>query len=126
MKSYVLIENKKVFYSDQGVGIIIVLLHGYLESLEIWKEFSAELSKKCRVICFDIPGHGDSEIISEIHSMEILSRIIFKSLIKLNVANCFIIGHSMGGYLTLMIHELYPELLSGFCLFHSHPFADTE
>jgi len=36
------------------------------------------------------------------------------------------IGHSMGGYVTLMVHHLYPELLFGFSLFHSHPFADTE
>ena len=32
----------------------------------------------------------------------------------------------MGGYLTLMFHHLFPEKLSGFCLFHSHPFADSD
>ena len=126
MKSHLLIDNKKIVYSDNGYGITIVLLHGYLESLEIWKDFSVELSKKYRVISFDIPGHGDSEIVSEVHSMELLASIIFKSLNKLKVDKCFMIGHSMGGYLTLMIHKLYPELLSGFCLFHSHPFSDTD
>jgi hexosaminidase len=126
MKSNLLINNKKVFYSDIGKGITIVLLHGYLESLEIWHDFANELSKKFRVVSFDIPGHGDSECLSEFHTMEQLSNTIFKSLQKLNVKKCFLIGHSMGGYLTLMFHKLYPELLSGFCLFHSHPFADTE
>jgi len=126
MKSHLLIDNKKIFYIDNGHGITIVLLHGYLESLEVWKNFSVELSKKYRVISFDIPGHGDSEIISEAHSMELLAGIIFKSLNKLKIDTCFMIGHSMGGYLTLMIHKLYPELLSGFCLFHAHPFSDTD
>jgi len=126
MKSFLLIDNKKIFYSDKGKGITIVLLHGYLESLEIWKDFSIELSGKYRVISFDIPGHGNSEIISEVHSMELLADVIYKSLIKLKVEKCFMIGHSMGGYLTLMIHKLYPSLLSGFCLFHSHPFSDTK
>lgn len=126
MKSHLLINNNKIYYSDIGKGITITLLHGYLESSEIWKDFSIELSKKYRVISLDIPGHGDSEVISEFHSMEVLSDVILKSLRKLGVDKCFMIGHSMGGFLTLMIHELYPELLSGFCLFHSHPFADTE
>lgn len=126
MKSHLLINNKKIYYSDLGKGITIVLLHGYLESSETWKYFSLELSKKFRVISFDIPGHGDSEIISEFHSMEVLSDVISKSLRKLKVDKCFLIGHSMGGFLALMIHKLYPKLLSGLCLFHSHPFADTE
>jgi pimeloyl-ACP methyl ester carboxylesterase len=126
MKSLLLINNKKIYYSDTGKGISIVLLHGYLESSEIWKDFSIELSKKYRVISFDIPGHGDSEVISEFHSMEILSDVILKSLRELKVDKCFMVGHSMGGFLALMIHKLYPKLLSGLCLFHSHPFADTE
>jgi len=126
MNSYLLVNSKKKYYSDIGKGIPIILLHGYLESLDIWEAFSLELSKKFRVISFDIPGHGKSETISEYHSMKILSDIIYKSLQKLNITKCFMIGHSMGGYLTLMIHKLFPEILSGFCLFHSHPYADTE
>lgn len=126
MKPHLLIDNKKIYYTDKGQGLSVVLLHGYLESLEIWNNFSAELSNKFRVISFDIPGHGNSEIHSEFHSMEQLSGIVMKSLFELGIGKCFLIGHSMGGYLTLMIHKLYPELLSGFCLFHSHPYSDSE
>ncbi|MFC2096319.1 alpha/beta fold hydrolase [Bacteroidota bacterium] len=126
MKSHLVLNNKKVFYTDKGHGAVIVLLHGYLESLEIWSDFSTELSKKYRVISFDIPGHGDSEIVSKNHSMKNLAEIIYKSLNVLKINKCLLIGHSMGGYLTLMMHKLFPELLLGFCLFHSHPFADTE
>ncbi|MDA3953150.1 MAG: alpha/beta fold hydrolase [Bacteroidales bacterium] len=125
MKSHLLINNKKVYFSDIGNGNPIILLHGYLESLEIWRDFAIKLSVKHRVISFDIPGHGNSEVISEFHSMEVLSDIIFKCLQKLNIDKCFMIGHSMGGYLTLMFHKLFPQLLTGFCLFHSVPFADT-
>jgi len=31
----------------------------------------------------------------------------------------------MGGYVALAFADLYPEKLTGYCLFHSHPFADT-
>lgn len=126
MKKDLLIDNTRIFYTDDGSGKTIVLLHGYLESLEIWNSFYKILAKEYRVLRFDIPGHGESEIISEHHTMEILASNISKALKKLEVKKCFMIGHSMGGYVTLMFHKLYPEQLSGFSLYHSHPFADTE
>jgi len=126
MKSNILIGNKNIFYTDIGEGKVIVLLHGYLESLEIWDDFSTQLSKKYRVISFDIPGHGDSDVIAENQSMKMISEILYQTLGVLGITKCFLIGHSMGGYVTLMMHKLNPELLSGFCLFHSHPFADTQ
>ncbi|MFC2151363.1 alpha/beta fold hydrolase [Bacteroidota bacterium] len=126
MKKQLILNNNKLTYTDSGQGQVIVLLHGYLESLEIWNNFSNALSKNFRVITFDIPGHGNSDLVSEKHSMESLAIIIQDSLKMLNIKKCFMIGHSMGGYLTLMFHKLFPDLLSGFCLFHSHPFADTE
>jgi pimeloyl-ACP methyl ester carboxylesterase len=126
MSSFLFVKNKKIYYTDCGKGETIVLLHGYLESLEIWNEFSKELSKKFRVIAFDIPGHGESELLSEKHSMKILAIAVYHSLKKLEIKTCFILGHSMGGYAALMFHKLFPEMLSGFSLFHSHPFADSE
>lgn len=126
MRQQLVIHNKKVTYTDQGKGTTIVLLHGYLESLEIWGAFANQLAKNYRVICFDIPGHGKSETISEQHTMDILAETLSAALQKLDVKRCFMIGHSMGGYVTLMFHKLFPEKLIGFSLFHSHPFADSE
>jgi len=126
MESYLKIDGKKLHYSDQGKGNVIVLLHGYLESLEIWSNFATQLSKRFRVICFDIPGHGLSETISSGHSMQQLAVSIYDALMQLEISDCFMVGHSMGGYVTLQFHKQYPNVLSGFCLFHSHPFADSE
>jgi pimeloyl-ACP methyl ester carboxylesterase len=41
------------------------------------------------------------------------------------IKKAFLTGHSLGGYVALAFVELFPEYLSGYCLFHSHPFADT-
>lgn len=125
MKSFLFVNEQKLCYSDQGKGDVVVLLHGYLESLEIWNSFASELSKNYRVICFDIPGHGESDVILDNHNMEAIASNIVKALALLDVKKSFIVGHSMGGYVTLAIHHLFPEILSGFCLFHSHPLADT-
>jgi len=37
----------------------------------------------------------------------------------------FLLGHSLGGYVTLSFLDSFPEYLIGFCLFHSHPLTDT-
>ena len=49
-------------YSDLGKGDPVVLIHGYLESLEIWNGFAEKLAKNYRVISVDLPGHGQSGI----------------------------------------------------------------
>ena len=126
MKPHLEIKGKKLYYSDQGTGHVVVLLHGYLESLKIWNDFAEQLSKKFRVICFDIPGHGLSETICSTHSMQQLAGSIYEALKFLKISDCFMVGHSMGGYVTLQFQKQYLDMLSGFCLFHSHPFADSQ
>jgi len=125
IKKSLSLNKKSITYTDSGKGKTIVLLHGYLESLDIWDAFSAELSKDYRVICFDIPGHGKSEMLDIPQTMEQIAYHIKEALENLGIEKCFLVGHSMGGYLALMFHHLFPERLSGFCLFHSHPFADS-
>jgi pimeloyl-ACP methyl ester carboxylesterase len=44
----------------------------------------------------------------------------------LDVNSCVMVGHSMGGYVTLEFAKQFPEMLNGMCLFHSHAAADTE
>jgi pimeloyl-ACP methyl ester carboxylesterase len=119
------IKKKNINYTDEGAGKVIVLLHGFTESLKIWSSFSTQLSKKYRVIAIDLPGHGKSDCIAKVHTMERLAEVVFTVLKKLKVGKCLMVGHSMGGYVTLAFAAQYPELLRGFSLFHSHCFADT-
>lgn len=110
---------------DEGSGIPVVLLHGYLESSEIWKSFSDELKPYFRIIRIDLPGHGESGILHKIQTMEQLAEASRFVLDALFIDRCVLIGHSMGGYVTLAFTELYNERLLGFSLFHSTPFPDT-
>jgi pimeloyl-ACP methyl ester carboxylesterase len=119
-------KKKKIFYNEEGKGKVIVLLHGFMESSKIWKEFSTILSKVFRVISIDLPGHGKSENLGEVNDMGSMAQAIYKVLRQLRITECIMIGHSMGGYVTLAFAEQYPKLLKGFGLIHSHPFEDTE
>ncbi len=118
-------QKKSIFFTDEGTGKVIVLIHGFTESSLIWKSFATKLTKKYRVITIDLPGHGKSESIGTIHTMEMMADVVFALLKSLKIGKCLMIGHSMGGYVTLAFAEKYPEKLKGFSLFHSHCFADT-
>lgn len=121
------IANKVAFrYSDCGTGEkTIMLLHGYLESLEVWEQFGGELSKTHRVIALDLPGHGISQVVGEVHTMGFLADTVYALLEQVGVKRCFVAGHSMGGYVALEFAKRYPETLQGLILLHSVPNGDT-
>lgn len=122
---YATVHGRKIWYTDSGKGMPVVLVHGYLESSEIWNGFSDRISSEFRVIAVDLPGHGRSEVYSETHSMEMMADIIRELLDKLKIEKAVLVGHSLGGYVTLAFLDLYPHYLAGYCLFHSHPLPDT-
>lgn len=124
MKQTITYQKAKIHYTDYGEGNCIVFLHGFLESLEMWEEFSEELKKDFRVICIDLPGFGESGMIAEIHSMDLFADSVKTVLDNLRISECVMIGHSMGGYISLTFAEKYPEMLKGLGIFHSHAAED--
>jgi pimeloyl-ACP methyl ester carboxylesterase len=126
MKKYVHYKGKKIYYSDEGTGFPVVLIHGYLETADIWKDFSQAISERFRVLAIDLPGHGHSDIYGESHTMEFLAEVTCGLMDTLGIEKVFMAGHSLGGYVALAFLEKFPARLSGYCLFHSHPFADSE
>jgi pimeloyl-ACP methyl ester carboxylesterase len=122
MESFFRSEKGRVHYFDEGKGDPILLVHGYLESAEIWSDLSASLSKEFRIISVDLPGHGLSEISEKPLTMEFMAGVIKGLLDYLGIERVFFTGHSLGGYIALAFLELYPDRLTGYSLFHSHPF----
>jgi len=118
-------KGGKISFTESGKGKVIVLLHGYLETLEIWSDFAAALSSRYHIICIDLPGHGLSDIYSKTHTMEFMAEAVKELLEAKGIRKACITGHSLGGYVALAFLELFPGYLSGYCLFHSHPFADV-
>jgi pimeloyl-ACP methyl ester carboxylesterase len=119
-------RNSIVAFSDEGAGEAVVLLHGYLENLNIWDRFTERLSPHYRVIRIDIPGHGRSGVVAEIHTMDMMAEAVEAVLQHLDITRCVLVGHSMGGYVSLAYLANHSGRLAGICLFHSSPFADNE
>ena len=126
MNHFVEYDSVKVHFDDQGTGGAVVLLHGFLESMEMWDHLTMNLAKTFRVIRIDLPGHGKSEVYNQDLTMEIMACWVKAVLDHLKVEKCVMVGHSMGGYVTLEFAGRYPDMIQGFALFHSHASADTE
>ncbi|MCW3073269.1 MAG: alpha/beta hydrolase [Flaviaesturariibacter sp.] len=119
-----LYKNAAISYRVQGAGETVVLLHGFGEDGTIWKhQYNAFAGY--RLLIPDLPGSGASAMVEEM-SLEGLAEVVHTILEAESVNQCIMIGHSMGGYITLAFAERYPQLLSGFGLFHSSAFADSE
>jgi pimeloyl-ACP methyl ester carboxylesterase len=119
-------REKAIHYKVDGAGEALVLLHGFIESLTIWDDFVKVFSKEFKVIRIDLPGHGKTPLIEKTHTMELMAQSVKTVLDNLEIKSCVMVGHSMGGYVTLEFAKQYPEMLKGMCLFHSHAAADTE
>lgn len=117
-------KNIQVHYTLKGKGPALVLLHGFMETSEMWEDFTDELAKKRQVICIDLLGHGQTGCIGYIHSMSAMAEAVFSVLNHLKIENISCIGHSMGGYVALALAELYPELIEDLCLLNSTYEAD--
>ncbi len=121
----IVFQEKKIHFSDSGKGKTIVFLHGFTESSEIWKPFAELMKKRFRVVTIDLPGHGKSDCVAGVHTMDLMAEAVHTVLGKIRVKPFLLVGHSMGGFVSLAFAKKYPELVRGLCLFHSHAFADT-
>ncbi|WP_417874538.1 alpha/beta fold hydrolase [Xanthomarina gelatinilytica] len=123
-----ILEHKgiQVFYTDQGYGKPIVLLHGFLESSNMWTPLIPDLLKTHRVITIDLLGHGLTGCLGYVHSMELMAETVNAVLNHLNIENKTIIGHSMGGYVALAMAEKNPNSMQGLCLMNSTFLPDSE
>ena len=118
-------KNTKISYSDSGTGNAIVLLHGYLENSSMWDFCIPEMAKYNHIIAIDLLGHGKSECLGYIHTMEDQAEMVFALLQHLNIKKATLIGHSMGGYVALAFAELYPESLKSLVLMNSTSYEDS-
>ena len=111
--------------SERGEECVI-LLHGYLESMLVWDEFIDLLKDDLRVVVLDLPGHGVSMITSETHTMEYLADCVGLTMEALGIEKYSVVGHSMGGYVSLAMLDKYASNLKSITLLSSTTSADSQ
>jgi pimeloyl-ACP methyl ester carboxylesterase len=131
MRKEVFIHGKKLVYHVHGTGVPVVLVHGFAETSQVWVNQVESLAGQFELIIPDLPGSGESELIADL-SMEGFAEAIklvlddhFRAPARANTALVTLIGHSMGGYITLAFAEKHPGYLKSFGLFQSTAYADS-
>jgi pimeloyl-ACP methyl ester carboxylesterase len=124
IKKNIAFQKSKIFYRMIGEGPAVMLLHGLPFDGSLWKRQLDSLSG-FKLIVPDLPGSGASEMVEDM-SIEGMAEVIKSILDSEQTAFVTLIGHSMGGYISLAFAEKYPERLNGLGLFHSTAFADNE
>lgn len=123
-----ILEHKgiPIFYQDEGKGSAVVLLHGFLENSSMWNAVKEELVKTHRVISIDLLGHGKTECLGYVHPMDMMAEAVHFVLKSIRIRRAIMIGHSMGGYVSLAFAEKFPSYLKGLCLMNSTALADSK
>ncbi|HKO82587.1 MAG TPA: alpha/beta hydrolase [Chitinophagaceae bacterium] len=125
MNKEIEIGGKKIFYDVYGNGKPVMLVHGFGETGNVWEKQVAFLKDSFFLIVPDLPGSGKSEMIDNM-SIEGMAEVLKEILDKETIEQVAMIGHSMGGYITLAFTKKYSRNLNAFGLFHSTAYADSE
>ncbi|HEY9829709.1 MAG TPA: alpha/beta hydrolase [Stenomitos sp.] len=98
------------FYGPED-GQPIILSHGWGPNSTVWYYAKRQLSDRFRVIVWDLPGLGkSSKPKNQDYSLEKYARDL-EAVVDLVGKPVILLGHSMGGMLTLTFCRLFPEQL---------------
>jgi pimeloyl-ACP methyl ester carboxylesterase len=113
-------------FNSKHSGPAIIFLHGFLENQSMWDELTKKLPRAYRKICLDLPGHGASDNLGYVHSMEDMAEVVKALADHLKLKRFFLCGHSLGGYVALAFAEKYPDMIKGLLLLNSTARADSD
>jgi pimeloyl-ACP methyl ester carboxylesterase len=126
MQKSISFKNINIFFSDEGKGTAVVLLHGFLENANMWKNTIPTLLERNRVITIDLLGHGKTGCLGYVHTMDLFAEAIEAVLKSLQIRKSILISHSLGGYVALAFAEKHPQKIKGLCLMNATSNDDDE
>jgi pimeloyl-ACP methyl ester carboxylesterase len=113
-------------YIERGAGPVVVLLHGFPLSKDMWRHQLDALAAGHRVIAPDLPGHGDSPAPDGAYEMDAMADAVVSLLDRLKITEPVVLGGlSMGGYVVLALVLRHPERVRGLLLIDTRAAADT-
>jgi len=116
-----IIEGKKLHYTDQGTGPVVLLGHSYLWDHAMWSAQIDTLASQYRVIVPDLWGHGASDTFPEgTDNLDDLARHALALLDHLSIERCTIIGLSVGGMCGAIAALVAPERINGLVLMDTY------
>ena len=101
-----------VHYEVYGRGKPVILLHGWLGSWGLWQETMAYLGRYYRTYALDFWGFGESGKKRETYAVQDFVSLVNQFMEQLGIMHAPLVGHSMGGTVSLSVAIRYPERVS--------------
>jgi pimeloyl-ACP methyl ester carboxylesterase len=117
---------EEIFFRKLGKGKPVILIHGFCETHEIWNGLTESLAETFEVFSIDLPGFGQSQLPPAPFTLTDIAKKVLQWIELEKITLPFVVGHSLGGYITLAMAEGASEKMGGLCLFHSTPYPDSE
>jgi pimeloyl-ACP methyl ester carboxylesterase len=103
-------DGNKVHYVTVGEGRnTLVFVHCWAGNLGFWREQVPALADKARLVLIDLPGHGQSDKLPAVYSMDYFARAVLAVMRNARVGKATLVGHSMGGPVIYRVYEQAPE-----------------
>ena len=132
--SFLRVDDIQLAYTDAGLGLPVVLLHGYPFNRTLWNEQVSALSNSYRVITPDLRGHGESDASPRGESdaspgaatMNRMAQDVAALLDHLEISRAVVGGLSMGGYVARAFYKQFRSRVRALVLADTRAQADTE
>jgi pimeloyl-ACP methyl ester carboxylesterase len=108
--SFIEVDDARMHFLDRGTGPVVVMVHGLSGNLRNYYAMIDKLARTCRVVVVDRPGSGHSTMMSGEHpSLRAQATIIAHFLQRLSLHRPLLVGHSLGGALSLALALNHPD-----------------
>lgn len=107
--SSIVTDQGVVHYEVAGRGHPVILLHGWLGSWGYWAETMARLQGSYRTYALDFWGFGDSNKHSVSFQVDTFTELVEQFMERMGIEAAPVIGHSMGGTVSLNMAINYPQ-----------------
>jgi len=116
-------DGVDIHYEVHGSGAVLLLTHGYSATAEMWKGNIAALSKRHRLVTWDMRGHGRSDYPLDplAYSEEATIADMAAILDTVGARKAIVGGLSLGGYMSLAFHRAHPERVAALLIIDTGP-----
>src|SRR5690606_27406680 len=101
--TFLIVDGVRLHYTDEGQGPVVVLIHGFGSSLEIWHQVIPALRGQHRVVAIDLKGFGWSSRPEGNYSPTEQARLVLLAMDALGVEKADVVGHSWGASVSLAL-----------------------
>jgi pimeloyl-ACP methyl ester carboxylesterase len=110
LSKFATLDGAKVHYLNYGEGSdALVLIHGWTQNVDAWRDQIPDLAKRNRVVVLDLPGHGKSDKPQVKYTMDYFARAVEAVMRDAKVKRAVLVGHSMGTPVARQFYRKYPD-----------------